>query len=115
MGSELPNETLVDASIDLEASPSGEVSLERGDRVGRYLVLARIGAGGMGVVYGAYDPDLDRRVAIKLLRRDLSGRHSRSDGRTALMREAQAMAKLSHPHVVTVHDVGVHEGRVFLA
>jgi eukaryotic-like serine/threonine-protein kinase len=78
-------------------------------------VLARIGAGGMGVVYGAYDPDLDRRVAIKLLRRDLSGRHSRSDGRAALLREAQAMARLSHPHVVTVHDVGVHEGRVFLA
>ncbi|HET6582949.1 MAG TPA: serine/threonine-protein kinase, partial [Nannocystaceae bacterium] len=89
--------------------------LDSGAQIGRYHVLQRVGAGGMGVVYAAYDPDLDRRVAIKLLQHELSGRGSLSDGRALLLREAQAMAKLSHPNVVTVHDVGVHEDSVFLA
>jgi len=86
-----------------------------GVQIGRYHVLARVGAGGMGVVYAAYDPDLDRRVAIKLLHSDTSTVGSFSDGRSMLLREAKAMAKLSHPNVVTVHDVGVHSGNVFVA
>ncbi len=76
----------------------------RGDLLGRYVVLERIGRGGMGVVYAAYDPELDRRVAVKLLTR--IDREDTSLGRSRLLREAQAMARVSHPNVVAVHDVG---------
>ena len=113
--------TMVDASSDdaRELSDGAAYdrapSLERGAQIGRYHVLARIGAGGMGVVYAAYDSDLDRRVAIKLLHRDALGSSPMGDGRASLMREAQAMAKLSHPNVVAVHDVGMHAGAVFMA
>jgi eukaryotic-like serine/threonine-protein kinase len=72
----------------------------RGDAIGRYIVLGYLGEGGMGVVYLGYDPDLDRRVALKFLH----------DGdRSWLLSEAQAIAKLSHPNVVSVFDVG-HSG-----
>jgi tetratricopeptide (TPR) repeat protein/tRNA A-37 threonylcarbamoyl transferase component Bud32 len=91
--------------------------LERGDVVGRYVVLSRLGAGGMGIVYAAYDPELDRKVALKLLRSDVSESESASatGARTRLLREAQALAKLAHPNIVAVHDVGEHEGSVWLA
>ena len=85
--------------------------LARGDLVGRYVVLSRIGTGGMGVVYAAYDPDLDRKVAVKLLLRRCPG----DAGRIRLMREAQAMARLAHPNVVTVYDTGTLGERVWLA
>lgn len=65
----------------------------------------------MGVVFSAYDPELDRRVAIKVLASDLMGEESR----LRLLREAQAMARLSHPNVVPVYDAGTFEGRVFVA
>ncbi|HET6582802.1 MAG TPA: serine/threonine-protein kinase [Nannocystaceae bacterium] len=86
-------------------------SLGEGSRLGRYVVLSRIGAGGMGVVYAAYDPELDRKVAIKLLRGSAGGSVPKewADQRARLLREAQAMAKLSHPNVITVHDVGTIE------
>ncbi|MCR9164412.1 MAG: protein kinase domain-containing protein [Nannocystaceae bacterium] len=85
--------------------------LERGTSVDRYVVLYELGSGGMGVVYAAYDPQLDRKVALKLLQA-----RSRSDrARTRLLREAKAIARITHPNVVTVHDVGTYEGRVFVA
>jgi serine/threonine protein kinase len=84
-----------------------------GDVVGRYVVLSRLGAGAMGVVLAAYDPELDRKIALKLLKPRASG--DRATAQSRLQREAQALAKLSHPSVVGVHDVGVHESRVFLA
>jgi serine/threonine-protein kinase len=81
-----------------------------GERVGRYTVEALLGAGGMGLVYAARDPDLDRRVALKLLR------NPDGDQATArLRREAQAMARLAHAHVVPVFELGAWEGRLFLA
>jgi len=91
--------------------------LREGAKLGRYVVLSRVGAGGMGVVFGAYDPELDRKVAIKLLRSAPggSGPKELADQRSRLLREAQAMAKLSHPNVITVHDVGTFEGQVFVA
>ena len=89
------------------------VPLERGAPLGRYVVLDRQGAGGMGEVYGAYDPELDRKVAVKLLLADRSGEGT--EGHTRLQREAQAMARLSHPNVITVHDVGMLDDRVFVA
>jgi tetratricopeptide (TPR) repeat protein/predicted Ser/Thr protein kinase len=94
--------------------PGDSSLLSAGTQIGHYLVLERLGAGAMGVVYSAYDPRLDRRVAIKLLRA-----HRRRGGAKAaqsrLLREAQALAKLKDPHVVVVHDVGRHEDQVFVA
>jgi len=87
----------------------------RGVSVGRYVVLERIGAGGMGVVYAAYDPDLDRRIALKVMRGRGRKPGSASEGRARLLREAQAMAKVDHENVIAVHDVGTVEGRVFIA
>ncbi len=80
------------------------------DRLGRYVVLSQLGAGGMGVVYKAYDPELDRRVALKLL---LGPATSHAAAR--LKREAQAMARLSHPNVVPIFDVGEVGERLFVA
>jgi len=92
-------------------APGDERPLARGTEVGRYVILSVVGGGGMGFVYSAFDPELDRRVALKLLRRTAAA----PDAHARLLREAQAMARLSHPNVVTVYDAGMHEGRVFLA
>jgi tetratricopeptide (TPR) repeat protein/predicted Ser/Thr protein kinase len=78
------------------------------DRVGRYVLRRVLGRGGMGVVYEAVDPELHRIVALKVLRSDLATQQKRLQG------EAQAMAKLSHPNVVTIHDVGRDGDRVFI-
>jgi tetratricopeptide (TPR) repeat protein len=88
-------------------------TLHRGATLGRYVVLDKLGGGGMGVVYAAYDPELDRKIAIKLLRASAAGRSL--DGRTRLLREAQALARLSHPNVIAVHDVGEIDDQVFVA
>jgi len=68
----------------------------------------------MGEVYAAHDPELDRKVAIKLLRAGDGSKHS-TDARTRMIREAQAIAKVSHPNVIVVYEVGTFEGRVFIA
>ncbi len=96
-------------------SPFDPAPLKRGDSVGRYVIDSEIGIGGMGVVYLAYDPALDRRVALKLLRPDTIVGQGISEGRSRLQREAHAMAKLNHPNVVAIHDVGQHGDQVFLA
>ena len=82
----------------------------RGASIGRYVVLEELGKGGMGAVYAAYDPELDRRVAVKLL-----GTRISTNGRKRFEREARALARLSHPNVVQVYDAGAHEGQVFAA
>ncbi|HSD87248.1 MAG TPA: serine/threonine-protein kinase, partial [Kofleriaceae bacterium] len=84
--------------------------LAKGDVIGRFVVKGTIGRGGMGVVYAATDPELGRSVALKLVR---PGGGSESQAR--LLREAQAMARLSHPNVVAIYDVGVYRKRVFFA
>ncbi|HVI03929.1 MAG TPA: serine/threonine-protein kinase, partial [Enhygromyxa sp.] len=81
--------------------------------IGRYPLLRRLGAGGMGVVYAAYDEILDRRIAIKVLHEhvwDVDGRR-----RERLLREAQAMARVTHPNVITVHEVGTVGEQLFVA
>ena len=88
--------------------------LLRGASVGRYVLLDQLGAGAMGVVYSAYDPELDRKLALKLLHPGASSREAKAT-RNRLRREAQALARLTHPNVVAVHDVGTHAGRVFVA
>jgi len=80
--------------------------------IGRYEVLGRIGSGGMGVIYAALDPSLGRKVAVKLL--NPKGGH-REDARGRLLREAQALARLSHPSVVHVYEVGEYEDQVYVA
>ncbi|PRP96165.1 serine/threonine-protein kinase [Enhygromyxa salina] len=94
------------ASFDGE-HPDDEIP----ERIGRYLVLHELGAGAMGVVYAAYDPDLDRKLALKLLHDD---EHS-GDRTIRLLREAQALARVSHPNVIQVYDVGTFEERVYIA
>ncbi len=79
-------------------------------KIGRYAVLERIGAGGMGAVYAAYDDQLDRKVAVKVLR-STAAAHKRA---RRLKREARALAKLSHPNVVVVHEVGEWKGQVYV-
>lgn len=86
--------------------------LVRGDTVGRYVVLNELGHGGMGVVYAAFDPDLDRKVALKLLRPRLA---NDEQGRTRLLREAKTLGAVSHRNVVTVFDVGTEDEQVFVA
>src|SRR5262249_47453655 len=83
--------------------------------LGRYLVHEAIGRGGMGVVYAAHDPELDRKVAIKLMQPETSEQISPSKARARLMHEAQAMARISHPNVIAVHDVGTFGEQVFIA
>src|SRR4029079_1243207 len=83
--------------------------------IGRYIVLAMVGRGGMGEVYAAYDPELDRKVAVKLLRVKPGNGVSLSEGRARTLREAQAIARLSHPNVVVAYDVGTFEDKVFIA
>ncbi|WP_147470040.1 serine/threonine-protein kinase [Corallococcus sp. AB049A] len=95
-----------------EAPPEPEEMPRPGARVGRYVLLRRVGEGGMGAVFAAHDPDLDRQVALKLLK---PGVVADAEARGRLMREAQAQARLSHPNVVTVHDVGLDGDTVFLA
>ena len=87
----------------------------RGEQVGRFVVLDAIGLGGMGVVVSAYDPELDRKVALKLLRPDVAPDEGIMGARMRLLREARAMAKLRHPNVVTVFDVGEYHDQIFLA
>ncbi len=77
-------------------------------RIGRFTVIRELGRGGTGVVYAAYDEQLDRKIAVKLL-------HGGGDGDARLLREAQAMARLSHPHIVSVHEVGTHGGQIYIA
>jgi eukaryotic-like serine/threonine-protein kinase len=90
-------------------------ALARGSSIGRYIVLAMVGRGGMGEVYAAYDPEMDRKVAVKLLRVKPGNGVSLAEGRTRTLREAQAIARLSHPNVVIAYDVGTFEDKVFIA
>ena len=113
-----------------------------GSRIGRYIILDKLGQGGMGVVYAAYDPELDRKVAVKVLHADDGGTtprvakargnvmaalfgdedlaaaptaHALNPDQQRLLREAQGAARINHPNVVTVYDVGHQTGRVFVA
>ncbi|MEM9454709.1 MAG: serine/threonine-protein kinase [Myxococcota bacterium] len=101
-----PDDDRPGASSVLESPPS----LSPGSRLGRYVLLEEVGSGGMGVVMSAYDHELGRRVALKLLRPHLS-----RSGEARLRREAQSLAQLQHPAVVTVFEVGKHQQQHFIA
>jgi eukaryotic-like serine/threonine-protein kinase len=96
-------------------SESGQATLSRGATIGRYVILGLVGRGGMGEVYAAYDPELDRKVAVKLVRVKPGAGVTVTEGRQRTLREAQAIARLSHPNVVVVYDVGTFRDQVFIA
>jgi tetratricopeptide (TPR) repeat protein/predicted Ser/Thr protein kinase len=118
-GAAMATQATMDARAAISAPASGEggeaarapLALTRGAALGRYTILEPLGAGAMGVVYTAYDAELDRAVAIKLLR----PRAGDAETASRLAREARAMAKISHPAVVSVFDAGVLDGRPFVA
>ncbi|MGH9889548.1 MAG: serine/threonine-protein kinase, partial [bacterium] len=89
---------------DIEGVPCGAI--------GRFVTLGVLGHGGMGMVLSAFDPQLDRKVAIKILHPQLSASDA---ARARLQREALAMARLAHPNVVTVYEVGCIEAQLFIA
>jgi formylglycine-generating enzyme required for sulfatase activity/tRNA A-37 threonylcarbamoyl transferase component Bud32 len=106
-----------DCDAGLDAADQRE--LKPGLLVGRYIVIGKVGAGAMGLVLAAYDPELDRKIALKLLRprRDRDALHPEEHARlrARLGNEARALARLSHPNLISIHDVGVHEQEVYLA
>ncbi|MBL9106001.1 MAG: serine/threonine protein kinase [Myxococcales bacterium] len=95
-----------------EADPGpGDAGLGRARRLGRYTLLEILGHGGMGVVFAAYDEELDRKVAVKFVQHaDVDPR-----ARAMLLGEAQALARLAHPNVIHVYEVGVADERIFIA
>ena len=100
-----------DLNVPEHETGEDEPRFTAGDRIGRYVLLSSLGKGGMSVVYLAYDPELDRKVALKLMRVTMLG----EKGKLRLQREAQALAKLSHPNVVPVYDAGTFADQAFVA
>jgi Protein kinase domain len=82
-----------------------------GSKIGRFVVAGTLGSGGMGVVYAAHDRELDRHVALKVMR----AAAATDEERMRMLREGQAMARVTHPNVITVHEVGEDRGFTFLA
>jgi tetratricopeptide (TPR) repeat protein len=108
----------VESKRMLEAVASRLFGADAGGDVvalGRYAILERLGQGGMGAVYRAYDPELRREVALKVVEDAGPEGEARATRRERTLREAQMLARLSHPNVVAVHDVGVTEAGVYLA
>ena len=100
----------MDETIASGATPGEAASEDVPDRIGRYRIAALLGQGGMGAVYEAEDDELDRRVAIKLLNVRAGG----TEGAGRLVREAQALAQLSHPNVVAVFEAGFNADRPYI-
>ncbi|MBL8620306.1 MAG: serine/threonine protein kinase [Myxococcales bacterium] len=106
------------ALVRARGTPAGELRPARaapaiGDAVGRYRLTRVLGAGGMGVVYAARDEALERQVAVKVMRPDLAGDAAALAAR--MVRESRLLARVTDPAVITVHDVGEADGRVYLA
>ncbi len=91
--------------------PDADTEIRHGTKIGRFVVSGELGKGGMGVVYRAHDPELDRQVALKVLRSSAAT----EEERMRMLREGQAMARVTHPNVITVYEVGVAGAVVFLA
>ncbi|MGE0398803.1 MAG: serine/threonine-protein kinase [Kofleriaceae bacterium] len=104
--------TATDATLPVDPTTMGAAPIARS--IGRFVVIEVLGQGAMGLVLAAYDPDLDRKVAVKLLHPGAYDAGSR-EGRERMLREARALAKLSHPNVIAIHEVGTADDRIFLA
>lgn len=102
----------MEAAAGSESEPAAPERARVTQRLGRFLLLRALGEGGMGTVFAAYDEQLDRKVAVKLLHpRGLE----QETQRQRVLREAQAMARVSHPNVVHVYDVGELGSQIFIA
>ncbi|HEY0483552.1 MAG TPA: protein kinase [Kofleriaceae bacterium] len=99
------------ATAQVSSTARAEAAEALGASLGRYRLERELGTGGMGVVHAAFDPDLERRIALKVLRVAMPG----LEAKDRLLREARAMARLAHPNVVTVHEVGTANGRDYVA
>jgi predicted Ser/Thr protein kinase len=110
VGSDREQELARTATAAASAAPA-DPQMALGATLGRYRLERELGAGAMGVVHAAFDPDLERRIALKVLK----GATAAAEARDRLLREARAMARLSHPNVVTVYEVGTAGGRDFVA
>ena len=99
---------------DPHAKPHGSLQADSliGELIDHYVILRKIGHGGMGVVYEAEDTDLQRRVAVKFLGEDLNRNHHHL---VRFRQEARAASSLNHPNICTVHELGSYEGRSFIA
>src|SRR5262245_53660969 len=93
------------------AGPVPEGEPMKPEKIGKYRILEQIGRGGMGTIYKAHDPLLDRSVAVKVIS---SGLDVTEEIRVRFLREAQASAQLSHPNIVTIYDVGEDDGQIFI-
>ena len=107
-------ETVADSPLGRTRAPTSVDAGRLPDKIGRYLPARFLGAGGMGVVYAAFDPQLRRDVALKVIRPERIHGGVGTE-RDRLLREAQAMAKLAHPNVVSIHDAGLDGEQVFVA
>jgi len=90
-------------------------AIRAGAHLGRLEIGETLGSGAFGVVVAAYDPELKRKLAVKILRPEVFDSKGGKDAQKRLLREARAMARISHPNVVTVHDIGTVDGQVFVA
>ena len=107
--------TLAGSRPNGEPPPAArQLTRELPPKIGRYMVIERLGEGGMGVIFAAYDPQLDRKVAIKLVRPAYT-ESSGNEAQARLVREAQALARLRHPNIVTVYEVGAFGDEVYVA
>ncbi|HEY1548313.1 MAG TPA: serine/threonine-protein kinase [Kofleriaceae bacterium] len=100
------------AQAELARAATSPPSDIRGEAIGRFIVLETLGSGGMGVVYAAYDPNLDRKVALKLLSTPVAGSE---EARIRMLREAQAMARIDHPNVLRVYEAGQLGDQIYIA
>ena len=107
-----PHGDALDYEVTQAAVLAGLFGGREAPRVGRYHLGKQVGQGAMGRVYRARDPELDREVAIKMIH--LEGRDD-PRARARLVREAQALARVNHPNVVVVYEVGTHGRDVYVA
>ena len=108
-------ETRTELLVESEPSSLASLGARVGERIGKYVIRTKIGEGGCGTVYAAYDPVLERDVAIKLLAHARVAEGASDPGWHRLVREARMLARLSEPQVVTIYEVGEDDGRAFLA
>jgi len=101
-------------SMTVSATVGAPSVLAKGMRLARYDILDVVGVGALGVVYRAYDPELQRQVALKTVRPGTPSSRGTEAAQERLLQEARTMARLSHPNVVNVYDAGIHDGHVFL-
>ncbi len=107
--------TATATATDSPAGPGVALDPARGQQIGRFTLLEEVGRGAMGVVWSAYDPELDRKVALKFVARERAMAEDSAGSRGRFRQEAKLMAQLRHPNVVTLYEVGPHGEGWFLA